>query len=73
MSDPGRILTAQLFRLEITMSTSPDLTPVGPTHKSRPSKLMLLILAGVLVGFFAVVLTHKEPAAPGSAPTTQQQ
>jgi hypothetical protein len=72
MSDPGRILTAQPFWLETHMATTPDSFRVGPTHASRPGKLMMLILAGIVVGFFAVVLTHKEPAAPGSAPTTQQ-
>ncbi|MGE0650514.1 MAG: hypothetical protein AB7P12_02015 [Alphaproteobacteria bacterium] len=56
------------------MASTPDTLRVPPTTPSRPSKLILVVLAAVVVGFFVVVFTHKEepqagaPAAPVAAP-----
>jgi hypothetical protein len=56
------------------MATTPDAYRVPPTAASRPSKLILLVLAAVVVGFLFVTLTHKDEATPGagSAPAASQ-
>jgi hypothetical protein len=57
------------------MATTPDSFRVPPTMPSRPSKVMLVLLAAVVVGFFAVIFTHKEApsSGAGTAPVAAPQ
>lgn len=47
---------------------------VGPTVPSRPSKLTIVMLAAVVVGFFTLVFTQNDTVMQaerqGSAPST---
>ena len=74
LSRPSADGTTLFF--ESYMATSPDTYRVPQTVPSRPSKLIMVILAGVVVAFFAVFLTHKDEAPAGSgsaAPATTQE
>jgi hypothetical membrane protein len=51
-------LVASLYFVEMNMATTPDNLPIGQTHASRPSKTIILILVGVVIGFFALTLSH---------------
>jgi hypothetical protein len=66
MPVPGRLPDGATFSLETYMATTPDTLHVPPTAPSRPSKFMLLILAAVVVGFFAVVFTYEEAPSPSA-------
>lgn len=67
MSFPGRLPDGTTFSLETHMASTPDTLRVPPTTPSRPSKVMLVILAAVVVGFFFVVFTHKEEPSTGAS------
>lgn len=58
------------------MATTPDSFRVGPTHASRPSKMVILVLIGVVIGFFALTLSHdpaKEAQQSAAPVATQNQ
>lgn len=56
------------------MATAPDNLPVGPTQASRPSKMIIVLLIGVVIAFFAITMTQditteSQPAATSAAPS----
>lgn len=58
------------------MATIPDNLPIGPTHASRPSKMIIVILVGVVIGFFAITMSQdvtpeSQPAATSAAPARE--
>jgi F0F1-type ATP synthase assembly protein I len=58
------------------MATTPDNLPIAQTHASRPSKLMILLLVGIVIGFFAITMSQdmtaeNQPAATSSAPSRE--
>lgn len=74
LSRPSADGTTLFF--ESYMATSPDTYRVPQTVPSRPSKLIMVILAAFVVGFFVLTLSHKEEAPAGSgsaAPATAQK
>lgn len=56
-------------------SVSPE-SPIGPTVPSRPSKMTVIMLIGVFIGFFVIMFSQSNDTmdnmAPTAAPTTQQ-
>lgn len=53
-----------------------EVPAVGKTEPSRPSKFMIVILVGVVVGFFAIIFSSSEEimkVEKQSQPTTVAQ
>ena len=62
------LVVASLYFVEMNMATTPDNLPIAPTHASRPSKMIILILVGIVIGFFAI--TMSQDVTPESQPAT---
>lgn len=76
MSAPGRPFGRLNLCLDDIIMAQDNIANyrVGPTVPSRPSKLTIVMLAAVVVGFFTLIFTQGEATLQaekkGSAPST---